>query len=387
MIRIGIECHKLESPTENQRAGIGRHLYKFLEEISNRPELEKEFRFYLYFKNSVPNISFIKKPIFVTKIAKLPLFFPFFRPSFNIFFHIALPIFCLKDKINVTFFPSFMMPAASFGGSSVVVLTNDVYYEYTEGNLPLKFKVSYRLFSNWAARRATLVTTYTHHAKKEIIKFFKLKPEKVEIVPLGIDSDHINGQEKILRENKKNYILYVGQGFPRRHLKETILAFEKISSQFPDLKLIAVGHDKYNPPIIKRLVDQINKKMGKEKIFYSESVTEEELLELYRKAQLLVYISSSEAMGLPPIEALAANTPPVVADNSLTHEIFGNNAFFVQDPDSVDSIAKTLREAIGDKNEQIRIANNKDGILLKYTWKKHTDLMLNIFRKIIQDKF
>ena len=50
-----------------------------------------------------------------------------------------------------------------------------------------------------------------------------------------------------------DYILYVGQAFPRRHLRETLLAFEKISPQYLDLKFIAIGNDKYNPPIIEKL--------------------------------------------------------------------------------------------------------------------------------------
>ena len=47
--KIGIDCYKLEDLTGSQRAGVGRHLYKLLEEISKRPQLAKEFKFYLYF--------------------------------------------------------------------------------------------------------------------------------------------------------------------------------------------------------------------------------------------------------------------------------------------------------------------------------------------------
>lgn len=386
MIKVAIECHKLESPSANERAGIGRTLYKFFEEINKHPKLKDEFRFYLYFKGFIPNIPFLENKIFVKKIAKLPFFIPFFRPSFNIFFHIALPFFCWKDKINVTFFPSFMMPAF-FTGKSIAVLTNDIYYEYTKGTLPLKFKISYRLFANRAARQATYITPFTHYAKREIIKCFKLKPEKVEVVPLGIDSEQIMSYANRNKIKNKNYILYVGQAFPRRHLKETILAFEKIAYEFPRLNLIAIGHDKYNPPIIKNLVAQVNKNLGKEKIFYRKSVNEEELLRLYFEAQLLIYISSSEAMGLPPIEALAANTPAVVADDPLTHEIFGDNAFFVKNPDDINSIAHTIREALNDKDKKIKIVNNKDKVLPKYTWPKHTKQMLDIFKKVALDRY
>ena len=112
---------------------------------------------------------------------------PFFRPSFNIYFHIALPFFALKDRINVTFFASFMLPAF-FITKSIVVLTNDIYYEYKWGSLPKKYKIAYRLFSNWGARHASQITTQTNASRDEISKYFKISKEKISVAPLGVDS-------------------------------------------------------------------------------------------------------------------------------------------------------------------------------------------------------
>ena len=78
MIKIGIDCHKLEDKTGAERAGIGRHTYKLLEAISRRPELKKEYTFYLYFKKEAPiTVPFLDDEIFIKKVAKLPFFFPF----------------------------------------------------------------------------------------------------------------------------------------------------------------------------------------------------------------------------------------------------------------------------------------------------------------------
>jgi len=379
MIKVGISCYKLEEASENEMAGIGRHLFKLLEEISIKPELQKEFRFYLYFKSRIPDILFLNNPIFIKKVAKLPFFLPFLRPSFNIYFHIALPIYCLIDRVAVTFFPSFMLPAF-FLGKSIVVLTNDVYYEYKYGDLPLRYKISYMLFSNWAARRASMITAYTNFAKKEIKKYFRMKDERIEVVPLGIDTDYI---KSFLEKNpipKENLLLYVGQGFPRRHLKETIFAFEKVSAKLNNFNFVIIGKDKYNPPIIEKLIKKTNERLGRRAIVHFNSVKEKELLEFYHKAKVLVYVSSCEAMGLPPIEALAAKTAPIVADNGLTREIFGENAFFVEDPKNIDSFSDKIEEAFTNSQKYNQIIENQMMILSKYTWQKHLDQMLNLFR-------
>lgn len=378
MLKIAIDCYKLEDATGAERAGIGRHLYKLLEEIANRPELADKFKFYLYFKGHIPDdIEFLDNPIFVKKVAKLPFFFPFFRPSYSVYFHIALPFFVLKDRIDATFFASFMLPAF-FMTKSVVVLTNDIYWEYKYGTLPLKYKIAYRLFSNWAAKRATKIITQTHASKDEISSWFKIPHDEISVVPLGADAEDYAPKEKV---KKENYILYVGQAFPRRHLRETLLAFEKIAPEFPNLKFIAVGSDKYNPPIINKLIDDINKKIGG-RVVRKQSVEDEELKNLYQKARLFAYISNSEAMGLPPLEALASGTVPVVADTPTTREIFGAHAFFIKDPDNPKNIAKILREALQNEHARNEILQGREEVLNKYTWKRHADLLLKIFKNV-----
>ncbi|MEX0916772.1 MAG: hypothetical protein WDZ44_01575, partial [Candidatus Spechtbacterales bacterium] len=174
MIRVAIDCHKLEDTTGASRAGIGRHTQRLLEELAAIPTIRQTHRFYLYFKGGVPEeMSFLEDELFVCKVAKLPFFFPFFRPSFNSFFHLGMPLRAIIDHIDVGFFPSFMLPGL-WPTRSVVVLTNDVHYEMTQGSLPLRYRIGYTLFSTWAARRAPRITTQTNPSAEDISAQFGL---------------------------------------------------------------------------------------------------------------------------------------------------------------------------------------------------------------------
>ncbi len=373
MLKIAIECHNLE----NKRWGIGRHLSKVLEEISKKPELAKEFMFYLYFKEFVPSDSYLNNPIFVKKVLKLPLL----HPSYNIFFHILLPLACLRDRIDAAFFSGFMLPAF-FSGKSLVVLTNDIYYEYKNGDLPWRYKIGYMLFSNWAAKRATKITTFTETAKKEVAQLFKVTPERIAVNYLGVDQ-----QKENLAENFKlkieNYLIYIGQAFPRRRAKETIEAFKIIAPKFPDLKLILVGQDKYNPPVIKKMAEEANKELGEKRVVHYDYIDkDEELKSLIAGAKLFIYLSTSEAMGLPPLEALALGVPPVVKENELNREIYEGNAFYVQDETNPKQIARTLETALNNKEKQQSIIANSQKIVSKFNWEKHTEKLLEIFKSI-----
>ncbi|MBI2677001.1 MAG: glycosyltransferase family 4 protein [Candidatus Yanofskybacteria bacterium] len=371
MYKIAIECHNLE----NKRWGIGRHLSKILEEISKKSELAKEFKFYLYFKGFVPDDPYLNNPIFVKKVLKLP----FLRPSYNIFFHVLLPLACLRDKINATFFPGFMLPLF-FLGKSLVVLTNDVYYEYKFGTHPWKYRISYLLFSNWAAKRATKITTFTESAKKEISQLFKIPPERIMVNYLGIDQPN-----KPITYNLKlrTYLLYVGQALPRRRAKETIQAFEILADKFPDLKLILVGQDKYNPPILKSLIQETNKRLGGQRVMHYDYIDKDEDLKfLIAGAKLFIYLSTSEAMGLPPLEALALGTPPLVKNNDLNKEIYEGSAFFVQDETDPQQIASAIERALNNRQKMEEVILNSPRITSKFNWEKHTEKLIQIFKEL-----
>ncbi|MEX0916781.1 MAG: glycosyltransferase, partial [Candidatus Spechtbacterales bacterium] len=231
-----------------------------------------------------------------------------------------------------------------------------------------------------AARRATRITTQTTASAEDISAQFGIDRKDITVVPLGADIATYGSS----KAPKENYILYVGQAFPRRHLRETMLAFEAIARDFPSLRLIALGVDKYNPPMADELAKTINSRLGGNRIERREGVSDAQLHDLYRRATLFTYISSSEAMGLPPLEALAAGTVPVVADTPTTREIFGEHALFVANPDRPADIADTLTRALSDEGLRNRVLAGREEVIGKYTWARHARMMLDLFNEAVK---
>jgi glycosyltransferase involved in cell wall biosynthesis len=175
------------------------------------------------------------------------------------------------------------------------------------------------------------------------------------------------------------YILYVGQMLPRRHAKETIQAFEKIASQFPDHKLVLVGKDKYNPPIIADLVRETNVRLGGERILYVDYIeSDQDLRALYGHAKLFVYISSSEAFGLPPMEAATSGVPIVVKEEELNHELFGDAAFFVKEDDNIDHIADVLAKGLTDEQHRAYCLEKYKELPNRFNWRNFANRFFQI---------
>lgn len=377
MITVGIECESIE----NEQWGVGRIVTQLLQELARRPELEKEFRFYLYFKKQIPKMAFLDNKIFVKKVVRLPLiskFLDYIAPaSFSIYYYVLLPIRILFDNLDITFYPNYMLPILH-RGKSIVMLSEDVHYEAHHGSNPFRYRLAYRIFCSWAAKYATKIVTMSHTSKKRVAGLFDIELERIETNYLGNVI-----KNRIFKKEKGDYILYVAQAFPRRHLKEIMLAIESLAPEFPSLRLIAVGYDKYRPQIIQKTANAINASGGREIIDYREYVSEEELAKLYTSAISLIYVSEQEAFGLPPVEGLASGTVPIVADNELSKELFGEQAFFVKNPISVKSIADAIKLSIINIEKREDIIANAQSVVARYTWPKYAERFISIVKKTV----
>lgn len=370
--KIGIECESIEG--KNPMFGVGRIIVKLLEEISSRPELGNNYRIILYFKDKIPEFQFLKAPIFETKLVSVPFFK---NRLFPIYYFAFLPVRLWFDRPDLMFWPNYMLPIIAFG-KSLVVLTEDVYYEAHAGKLSFRYRLAYRIFGWWTAKFADKIMAISKTSKKNIAKLYNIESDRIFVNYLGIDFMKTQSDWDV-RESD-NYILFVGQMFPRRHAKETIQAFEKIAGENLTLKLIIVGPDKYEMPTIKNLILKVNEKLCREAIIYKEYVRNEELTKLYACAKALVYVSDREAFGLPPMEALSFGVPPIIADNELGHELFGEYAFYSKNGET-DNIADMIKQALTENQKIDKIRSEGPKFIKKYNWKSFTDGFLDEIKK------
>lgn len=368
MLKVGIECESIE----NDSWGIARIINKLLEEIARRPELQKEFKFFLYFKSKIPDYPYLDNPIFHKEVVWQP--FPY--KSFVLYYYVFLPIRLWFAGLDAMFYPNYMLPIIHLG-KSLVLLTDDIWHEMRSAQQRFHHRLAYWVFGYWGAWFASRIMAISETSKKELVRLFGINPARITVNHLAVDTPH-----EAARKDIRPYILFVGQAFPRRHLKETLEAFERIAPDFPDLDFQIVGTDKYTPRILPALAEEINARLGSRRIRHTAYATDEELAEHYANAKAVTYISSREAFGLPPLEALAYGSVPVVADNAMSHEILGDNGFFVPDPDSAASIADTLRDMLTNAAKYESVRHNARRVAERFTWKAHADRFIRIVKDL-----
>ncbi len=358
---IAIECESLEDTSW----GTARMIRGFLTAFVELPEVRKKYEVVAYFKSHIPDEPWLRhthvRGVVIRPLRWLPT-------SFSLYFYVFFPIRLWFDRPMVTYIANYMLPLI-FRGKSIVLLTEDVWYEMHGGTLPFRYRLAYRIFSTWAAQQATRIMAITHASATRVSQLFGIAPHRLLVNELAVD------QPRSVPPRAGNYIAYVGQGLPRRHARETIQAFALIARQHPTLSLYIVAPDKYEPPVISRLVSETNSTLGRSAIQWVQRVTDDELASIYAGARLLVYVSDMEAFGLPPVEALSYGIPSVLMDAPVHRELFGEYAFYTTSA-KPNELARVLERGLSDNAHRHAIEHAAQSVVSRYTWDAHARRML-----------
>lgn len=181
----------------------------------------------------------------------------------------------------------------------------------------------------------------------------------------------------IKREDSNN-IVYAGRLERIKGMSVLLEAFKLVSQKLPASRLIFAGQGNAKPTMKKYVIDN----NLSDRVSFIGSLNENELLQLYSKAQVAVCPSLwLENSPLSVIEALSAGIP-VVASNigGLPEMITNNQNGFLVKPGDQKELADKLIQLLQDKN-----LNQKMGQIarqlshLRPTPKQHARALINIY--------
>jgi len=104
-----------------------------------------------------------------------------------------------------------------------------------------------------------------------------------------------------------------------------------------------------------------------ERVTWHRYVAETDLARFYQRARAFVFLSEYEGLGLSPLEALAAQVPPVLLDTPVARESCGQAALYVP-PGDLDRTANALELALVDEGVRARLLAAAPAVLARYSW-------------------
>lgn len=381
MIRIGIDAHNLEG----DRAGVGRYLENLLMEWGKMPEVKEQVEFVLYFRGDIPADSFLDNPSFTKKSLRiLP------RASFLLYFLVMLPYRAWRDKIDVLFFPGYMIPW-TYRGRAVLV-SHDISFERFPHLFTLRYRLPYRFWGRYGAKMAQAIIAVSRFSKKEIVELYRVNPDKVFVVPNGRDARFVKKSEAEISFAKDKlgirgeFVFFYGQIFNRRNVDKLILGFEKIAKEFPHLQLLVVGKNKTQKPFIPidGMALEVNNRLGRKAVIRREFIeSNEDLIALCSGATVGAYLSTYEGFGLPPLEFLACGTPVLAPDMTALSDTLERKQVVIEDPTDENEIASAIRRVLVDPSIRQRAETEGPVQAEKFQWSECAETTLAILKRAI----
>lgn len=362
------------------KTGIGRAF----ENIINRMSMLNNENEFILFRNK-DNFEF---SIYGQNIRDIVFNVSKKSPMMNILWHqFIYPLRLLKIKTDISYIPNVTL--LIWKACPTVVVIHDLI----EFNVPKKFS-RLRMFYRHVAvpqtvRRADYIITVSENSKKDIVKYCKVKPEKIKVVYNGVDKRfrpmNKNVFSKVLQKYSMDspYILYTGTiDHPGKNSISLVRAFRKVADRHPNYKLVFVGKPGFG---YDHVINEIESLKLKDRTLMLGYVPDDDLVGIYNGASAFAFLSLYEGFGLPLIEAMACGTPVIAANSSCLPEIVGEAGFIVE-PYDVLKIAEYLETLIVNKSLRNEIIQKGFEQAEKFSWEKAAEETLEVFKAVYNER-
>lgn len=185
-------------------------------------------------------------------------------------------------------------------------------------------------------REAAHLICVSRYTATTLTEHYHVPPEKISVIYNGLDDTfhHIPGfsaspagrklRLELRLPGDARIVLYVGSEHPRKNLEVAIEAFRNVRRRFEGevyfLKVGEAGSSSGRQRLL-RCVERLG--LG-DAVRFVGLVDERRLNELYNLANVLVYPSTFEGFGMPPLQAMAAGLPVITSGHSSLPEVVGD---------------------------------------------------------------
>jgi glycosyltransferase involved in cell wall biosynthesis len=268
-----------------------------------------------------------------------------------------------------------------------VVMIHDLSFEHIPETFKRRSWMQLRLTVRRTARSASHILTDSEYSRQDILRTYRLPPERVTTTPLAASSRFKPVHDRGVLDKygiSGDYILAVGSIQPRKNIARLIRGYTRMLSQHSDNapRLVIVGKRAW---LFEDTIRAAAISSANDKILFTGYVPERELAALYTGALCFAYPSYFEGFGIPLLEAMRCGTPTITSDRTCFPEVVGVASLII-DPFDEESIAAGLWRMISDValREQLRSRGFVQSSL--FDWRKTARLTLDVYEEVFHAK-
>lgn len=238
------------------------------------------------------------------------------------------------------------------------------------------------------------------HEVEELVGLYGANPERVRVIPSGVDVSHFFPIPRRLARQAlglpldERIIVYVGRMLPRKDVENVIRALALLGRQtartMAPVRLIAVGGETEEgcldqEPEIRRLT-AIAEDLGvRDRVSFVGRRPSERLRWYYSAADVFVSTPWYEPYGLTPLEAMACGTPAVCsAVGGITFTVVDGETGFLVPPRQPAALADRLALILFDDILRRRLARNtRKRVEELFTWATVAERTAELYQDVL----
>ncbi|WP_330319975.1 glycosyltransferase family 4 protein [Streptomyces clavifer] len=231
------------------------------------------------------------------------------------------------------------------------------------------------------ARRLPSVLTVSGSSQQEIVEHLGVRRDRVRVVHIGADTG-LWSPDPSVAEVPGRIVTTSSADVPLKGLVHLVEALAKLRTENPRAHLVVVGKRAEDGPV----AQAIERYGLQDAVEFVKGISDAELVDLVRSAQVACVPSLYEGFSLPAAEAMATGTPLVATTGGAIPEVTGpdGETCLAVPPGDAGALAAALGRLLGDPDLRARLgAAGRDRVLDRFTWARAALGTVELYRRAI----
>ncbi|MFJ7047311.1 glycosyltransferase family 4 protein [Streptomyces sp. NPDC101112] len=231
------------------------------------------------------------------------------------------------------------------------------------------------------ARRLPSVLTVSGTSRQEIVDHLGVRGDRIHVVHIGADTDLFSPDPSVARIPGR-IVTTSSADVPLKGLVFLVEALAKVRTEHPAAHLVVVGKRPTEGPVA-----QAMERYGLDgAVEFVKGISDAELVDLVRSAEVACVPSLYEGFSLPAAEAMATGTPLVATTGGAIPEVAGpdGETCLAVPTGDAGALAAALNRLLGDPDLRTRLGHaGRERVLRRFTWAKAAEGTVAHYREAI----
>ncbi|MGW3205361.1 glycosyltransferase family 4 protein [Streptomyces sp. NPDC001135] len=231
------------------------------------------------------------------------------------------------------------------------------------------------------SRRLPSVLTVSGSSRQEIVDHLGVRDDRVHVVHIGADTD-LFAPNPAVPEVPGRIVTTSSADVPLKGLVFLVEALAKVRTEHPAAHLVVVGKRPAEGPV----AAAVERYGLEDAVEFVKGISDAELVDLIRSAEVACVPSLYEGFSLPAAEAMATGTPLLATTGGAIPEVAGRDGetCLAVPPGDAGALAAGLGRLLGDRELRARLgAAGRARVLRHFTWARAAEGTVAHYREAV----